>query len=411
MKNKKTLVIIGGGISGCVAALFAAQKNYDVHLIEKDERLGGILNDVSQKDDSYFRACQYINPKASWYKEIPFKELDLQEFSHERGTYTDIFDEISLERNIAGPSTSETFNTEIKISDKIHNLSFVDRIKFYPKKIQNKIRKWFMSFNIDINGLSGKSANSFAVGRIFFRGDIKKIKLLKEKSKELDDLLGLKRDEMNLRNINASLPNNGYDEFFFKFKSILVKNKVKISLSTIVKPIWDHKILKLRIKGTEIKPDKVIWTGNPTGLIKSYGYPLLESLHIKSKDIFIELNDKVKENIYLQIYSTKIPISRIFFYNLKNKGKMTIETLASEINNKDIIEFTKKIIKLFNYNYKIKEDTLISNNQKKYILISKKDDELIRKFIEETEGSNLIPGNWLEYGRDQKIDFLIKNLN
>ena len=52
-------------------------KNYDVHLIEKDERLGGILKDVSQKDDSYFSACQYINPEASWYKEIPFKELDL----------------------------------------------------------------------------------------------------------------------------------------------------------------------------------------------------------------------------------------------------------------------------------------------------------------------------------------------
>ena len=235
--------------------------------------------------------------------------------------------------------------------------------------------------------------------------------MLKEKSKKLDDLLGLKRDDMNLRNINASLPNNGYDEFFLKFKSILLQNKVKINLSTIAKPIWDQKNLKLLIKGKEIKPDKVIWTGNPTGLIKSFGYPLLESLHIKSKDIFIELNDKVKENIYIQIYSSEIPISRIFLYNLKNKGKMTIETLTSEINKNDIIEFTKKIMKSFNYNYKIKEDTLISNDQKKYILISKKDDQLIRKFIHETEGSNLIHGNWLEHGRDQKIDFLIKNLN
>ena len=411
MKNKKTLVIIGGGISGCVAALFAAKKNYDVHLIDKETRLGGILKDVAQKDDIYFRACQYINPEASWYKEIPFKELDLQEFSHEKGTYTDIFDEISLERNIAGPSTSEKFSPEIKTSDKIHDLNFVDRIEFYPKKIQNKIRKWFMSFNIDINKLSGKSATPFAVGRIFFRGDIKKIKLLKEKSKTLDDLLGLKRDEMNLGNINASLPNNGFDEFFLKFNSILLQNKVKISLGTIAKPIWDHRTLKLLVKGKEIKPDKIIWTGNPTGLIKSFGYPLLESLHIKSKDIFFELNDKVKENIYIQIYSSKHPISRIFFYNLKNKGKVTIETLASEINNDEIIEFTKKIIKSFNYTYKVKENTLISNNQKKYILISKKDDELIRKFIQETEGSNLIHGNWLEHGRDQKIDFLIRNLN
>ena len=316
-----------------------------------------------------------------------------------------------MERNIAGPSTNEKFNCEIGTSDKIHDLSFVERIEFYPKKIQNKIRKWFMSFNIDINELSGKSATPFAVGRIFFRGDIKKIKLLKEKSKKLDDLLGLKRDEMNLSNINASLPNNGYDEFFLKFKSVLLQNNVKISLSTIAKPSWDHKNLKLLIKGKEIKPDKIIWTGNPTGLIKSFGYPLLESLHIKSKDIFIELNDKVKENIYIQIYSSKIPISRIFLYNLKNKGKITIETLASEINNNEIIEFTKKIIKSFNYNYKVKENTLISNNQKKYILISKKDDQLIRKFIQEIEGSNLIHGNWLEHGRDQKIDFLIRNLN
>ena len=66
------MVIIGGGISGCVAALFAA-KNYDVHLIDKETRLGGILKDVAQKDDVYFRACQYINPEASWYKEILLK--------------------------------------------------------------------------------------------------------------------------------------------------------------------------------------------------------------------------------------------------------------------------------------------------------------------------------------------------
>ena len=47
MKNKKTLVIIGGGISGCVAAFLAVKKNYDVHLIEKDDKLGGVLKDVS----------------------------------------------------------------------------------------------------------------------------------------------------------------------------------------------------------------------------------------------------------------------------------------------------------------------------------------------------------------------------
>ena len=85
--------------------------------------------------------------------------------------------------------------------------------------------------------------------------------------------------------------------------------------------------------------------------------------------------------------------------------------LSDLITSSTKIPLSEKIIKSFNYTYKVKENTLISNNQKKYILISKKDDELIRKFIQETEGSNLIHGNWLEHGRDQKIDFLIRNLN
>ena len=41
----KTVAIIGGGISGCVAAMYLAEKNCKVSIYEKTDKLGGILKD------------------------------------------------------------------------------------------------------------------------------------------------------------------------------------------------------------------------------------------------------------------------------------------------------------------------------------------------------------------------------
>ena len=134
-------------------------------------------------------------------------------------------------------------------------------------------------------------------------------------------------------------------------------------------------------------------------------------MHIKAKDFFCDLTDRVKKNIYIQIYSSNIPISRIFFYNLNGKGKITIESLRMNLDEKEIVKFVKKILDKLNLKNNIKTESLISSFKKKYFLISKKDDETIQKFINETASSNLIHGNWLEHGRDQKIDYILKQMD
>ena len=120
MSKPKIIAIVGGGITGCVSALYAAKKNLNVHLIEKDKNLGGILKDVSFQGHNYYRACQYFNPESKWYREIPFKELDLINFDHDKATYTDIFNEKSFEKDIAGPviRTDFKFKKEINKSCK-----------------------------------------------------------------------------------------------------------------------------------------------------------------------------------------------------------------------------------------------------------------------------------------------------
>ncbi len=43
MKEKKTVVVIGGGLGGLSAAVSLAQNGFDVSLYEKNQHLGGKL--------------------------------------------------------------------------------------------------------------------------------------------------------------------------------------------------------------------------------------------------------------------------------------------------------------------------------------------------------------------------------
>ena len=407
----KKIAIVGGGITGCVAALYAAKKNFDVHLIEKDKKLGGILQDVSYNKNNYFRACQYLNPWAQWYKNILSEELDLVNFDHQKGTFTEIFNEETLHEDIAGPVLKDNLKMDNKVNIDLNNASLTERLQVYPEIVSSNMQKWFKSFKINPDLLSNKSATAFAVGRIFFRGNVNEIKVQKNNSKKLDDLLGLTRDEIGLKNIEASIPRFGYDKFFEKFYDSLKKNNVKIYLSTVVKPIWNKKVLKLKFGKNEFIPEKVIWTGNPTGLIKNYGLPLLDSMHLESKDFFCNLSGEIKQNKYFQIYSSNIPVSRVFFYKLDGKSKITIESLNSDLDEKEIINFAKKIIHKLNFKLDIESQTMINIKQKKYVLISTRDEKIITKFMTETKNSNLIHGNWLEHARDEKINFLINQIN
>ena len=49
----KKLGVIGGGITGCITALHAAKKGYEVTLFEKDKILGGILKDTKLNEDIF----------------------------------------------------------------------------------------------------------------------------------------------------------------------------------------------------------------------------------------------------------------------------------------------------------------------------------------------------------------------
>ena len=410
MKNKREVAIIGGGITGCVAALYAAKKGHKVILLEKSNSLGGILRDAKNKNNIYFNACQYLSSNETWYKSLIKNNFDIDNFSHDKATYTKIFDEENFEKDIAGPVINQKLELEIKKNFKKNNKSLLDRLQLYPNSISINLKRWLENIGLKAENLSWDSGNGLAIGRIFPRKNLDLIKKNKKKSKLYDELVGLSRNEINYSDLHAALPKYGYNYFFSEFYKKLIESDVIVHLSTPVKTIWKSSQVNIRYNNKEILPHKVIWTGNPTGLVKSFGLPLLESQHVKAKHFFYEFKGNLKNNIYIQNYSFSNLILRIFFYKLNKRNKITIETLSDKISSSDINKSLKFFIKKLNYNFDLKSNEF-TEIQKKYIIISKKDNKILKTFIDRTKKTNLIHGNWLEYGRDNKINYVLKKID
>ena len=47
------VAVIGGGFTGCMAALHSAQEGHEVTLLESGDRLGGVLRDVEASGGLY----------------------------------------------------------------------------------------------------------------------------------------------------------------------------------------------------------------------------------------------------------------------------------------------------------------------------------------------------------------------
>lgn len=90
--------------------------------------------------------------------------------------------------------------------------------------------------------------------------------------------------------------------------------------------------------------DKIIWTGNPTALIKNCDFPKLDSKRINIKIYCGDLASKINNCFYVQVYSLKTNITRIFFYNINNHSKFTIEAFDNP-NNENIMKEAQLIIK------------------------------------------------------------------
>ena len=211
---KKKLIIVGGGITGCISALYAKLKDFDVEIYEKFNYLGGILKDDCQ-DDFFISGCQYLNTKATWFNLIKDLKEDFVTFKAKYASYTKLDNQNEIfAYYFQGPVFSSKRIPLKTISKKKVYGSLLSRISCYGTVVEEKITNWLKKNIIDFENLSYLSLIPLGLKKISIKGNSDFLLELKNKNKNIDEIYGLSRKKLGLEDLHQAIPEKGYTSFF-----------------------------------------------------------------------------------------------------------------------------------------------------------------------------------------------------
>ena len=123
-------------------------------------------------------------------------------------------------------------------------------------------------------------------------------------------------------------------------------------------------------------------------------------------------NETKLKNRYIQVFSKKSNIFRIYFFNLKGKNKVVIELVLNKkkIDTKKELRFASEILSKFNYNYSFKEP-VYKTKQIRHILFTIGDYKKFMKFEKMSKNLNVIGGGWYLTSSKAKMDYIKKMID
>tara|TARA_B100001123_G_C15189787_1_gene978827 strand:+ start:67 stop:1323 length:1257 start_codon:yes stop_codon:yes gene_type:complete len=415
----KKAVVVGGGITGIATALYLNKKNFNVSIFESKDKIGGILRDSQFNNEIFYSNCQYLNKNSKWMN-LFFNDTFKKEFFtfHQTySSYTDIFDHITIDNDYAMPVSENKIDlSNYQNFKNINNID--DRFSIYGSMHKKALLDFSSKYYDNLSKLHSSCIFHMQLSRLYFK-NLKDIQNLKKESKIIDELFGLPRTKLfnDKKQIECSIPINGYNYFFDKLSDFLRKEGIKVFCNKTLKPVLDDpkktSPLSLFSRKEKINADVIVWCSNPVPLIKVCNIGILDNPYTKYKSIFSRTinGSKIKNPHYIQVYSKNTNITRIYFYStIDNSNKVTIEAIDKNIDFEKDLKFAENILKKCNFDLDLKFENQFAN-QKRYVLYTNDDFIKFKKMDDFVKGKNIICGSWTNYARDEKINEIYNKID
>lgn len=405
---KKKIVIVGGGIIGCISAIYLVKAGHQVTILEQKNKLGGVLIDQKINKNIFYSGTQYFDADENWFKVLKTLVPEFKIFNFNYGSFTKLDSSKIISDNFSLPIFDFKLN-QIKKKN-INDVSSIDdRIKIYPKNIYTKLKKFLLKTNLNLKTISEKCLGNLGVSRIALKND-SGLYNLKLKDDFYNKFFAVCRNNLFQNKLKYSLPISGYDSIFLKLEKKLKKLGVKIELNCMCKVKWNYKKFEIYSNKSIVENDYIFWSGNPTPLIKEYNNIKLESYVFRTIQISANLQQTKLYEKYVQVYSNKSDIFRINLYTINKIPKISIECFYNKLSPQIILKEAKNIIKCFRLNYNFNKKIIHKTFINRFDLFSINDEKNIDNFIKSTKKTNLICSPWTLYGRTGKINNIVKNL-
>ena len=384
MSSKKNIKIVGGGLTGLALAKYLTGRSLSTVLFERQSSLGGVVRDDVFERQIFLSGCHYLYPETPWVKS---SKLNLTKFELQYGSITED-DTVRYRIGASGPILKNLplalrSDTEL---DKLKLLKTLPNVRqFYSR--------WLEFFNIELSNISMLALESLQLQRFFIEDDPGGlVAKLKKNSPVLDDVLGIARTQP----IAAAIPKYGFNklisELISTFENVNISCNDGISATQILGDNADEET-------------QYFWCANPQIMTSS----LITETKAVRPTICSRYHFKINGSIgfkvfYLQVYSLKSRVYRIYLYELFGEWQCCVEVVGVLAVN-EVLSDTKRLLNFaeisvdLHFVYEVK--------YKRYVAITERQESDMIKAKNLLEGVyNSYDGGWMQAYRDQKIDYV-----
>jgi glycine/D-amino acid oxidase-like deaminating enzyme len=403
------IAVVGGGITGCIAALECAQRGHEVRLFELGDKLGGIMSDLRRDGAHYLNGCHYLDRGTPWFESLRERiDCVLVDFVHEYGSLTTLLGQFHRHDDFAQPVFSgRTPDFPQRTGDFV---TIGERLDSYPAEIASSLKDWSRGFG-DPDSLHVNCITPMQLGRLFFVDDVPGMERRKAENALADELLGLPRTirDPYLPKAIASLPPHGFDAFFEAIGRLLEASGVMIHLSAPVAPLAGPAgEVRFRAKKATLEADRFLWCTNPTALFIAAGVGQLDS---PVSDMFCLAGDLVAVprpmTAYYHVFSSSNRTTRVYTYDIDGP-KVTVEGFNANQSDADIAADAAEVLNQLGIPG-IVGGTMIER-QKRYVNYTVRDLRMIEQFEAIAERIGVVTGGWQHFSRDGKIAAILETV-
>lgn len=399
--------VVGGGTTGCVAALLLADSGHDVTLYELGHRLGGSLCDLRNQDDFWFSGCQYLSPDAPWFKNLRQRiDCEFLDFKHEYGSWTKWNSKVQFRNDIALPVLD--IAPPVLLGEPHQARTLADRFSIYGPVIGQFLSDVAARFGHAPDTLAAGCAVALQLSAVMFQTPFDEMLRIKKQDVKADALFALPRRAFNghIPELRATLPSNGFDSFFDAVQELLHGASVAIRLGAGVtaRPTQAGTSTFAAFIGHEPIPSELtVWCCNPTPLMLAAGLGRIDSPPSRFLRVHAFLdNVAIDHPTYIQCFDPGSSVYRIYFYRAGNKAKACIECVVRKDEPQEsIVSYASEVVQHVMPGARLRP--IRRQVDTAYYLFTPLDQQVFASFDEIAGPKCFVPGAWSEFGRDAKI--------
>ncbi|WP_369058809.1 FAD/NAD(P)-binding protein [Caulobacter sp. 73W] len=390
------LRIVGGGLSGLLAALDAPELGYDeVRLHERLDSLGGVARSRVIDDLEIREATIYFAPPGDPVTDTLVRHgVALDVFSNRYASVSlDEQGEFRCVEGFGGPAWPGGLQTRPR---DFANLA--DRFAAYPPAIEAALARYCRwHLDTDPAALHPDTAVALAVNRVYpVDAPIDALAQAKRADPLSDELFGLPSALWGrTHNAQATLPTNGFPAMFRTLSERLTALGVQVDTETLVTPTQAFEAVD--------RGETVLWAANPLPLAKAVGLRTPEQVRKTFSTYTFEARTSIAAPFYVQNFTATGAVFRAYLYASGDQTLLTLECVRPADEN----ALRSEAARLLEGVGGATLGRLIDEaHRPRWIYHSPAVVEMLGQLRDRLYGrcgAALVPGAWEPYGKTQKL--------